>query len=201
MTLSVSKSAPEVVVEAYVRGEPHPHPISLAALRGQWIVLFFYPYDFSLVCPTEIQAFARLHNQFVAEEAVVLGASTDSYYCHQAWFNTDPRLQDVAYPVLADTSRALSEGFDVVADDGTALRATFIVDPSGVVRHLQVNDLEVGRNVEETLRLLQAMRTGERCPVAWTPGQETLGKLPTPLQRERVLTSEDRRRPVEILHP
>ncbi len=200
MTLSVSKPVPDVVVEAYVRGDSHPRPISLAALRGQWVVLFFYPRDFSFVCPTEIQALARHHNQFVAEEAVVLGASTDSYHCHKAWFETDPRLQDVAYPILADPSHALSEAFDVVADDGSALRATFIVDPSGVVRHLQVNDLEVGRNIEETLRLLRAMRTGERCPVAWMPGQETLGKLPTPLHREPVPTTEDRRRPLNGPH-
>ena len=180
MTLRVGKSAPETTVEAYVRGEPRPRPVSLPALRGQWVVLFFYPEDFTFVCPTEIQAFARLHDQFLAEQAVVLGASTDSYHCHKAWFETDPRLQDVAYPVIADTAHALAEAFGVLGDDGTALRGTFIIDPTGVVRHVQVNDLDVGRNVDETLRLLGAFRTGERCPAAWAPGQETLGKAPPP---------------------
>jgi peroxiredoxin (alkyl hydroperoxide reductase subunit C) len=142
------------------------------------VVLFFYPRDFTFVCPTEIQAFARLHVQFTAEQAVVLAASTDSYHCHKAWYETDQRLREVAYPVLADTAHVLSHAFGVLADDGAARRATFIVDPFGVVRHLQVNDLDVGRNVEETLRLLRALRTGERCPASWMPGETTLGPAP-----------------------
>ncbi|MDP9359244.1 MAG: peroxiredoxin [Chloroflexota bacterium] len=182
MTLNVGQPAPDLTVEAYVLGEPQPCPISLSALRGQWVVLFFYPRDFTFVCPTELQAFARLHPQFLAEQAVVLGASTDSYHCHKAWFETDPRLQDVAYPIIADTTHALADALGVLGDDGAALRGTFIIDPEGVVRHVQVNDLDVGRNVEETLRLLRAFRTGERCPAAWTPGQETLGKAPPPMR-------------------
>jgi alkyl hydroperoxide reductase subunit AhpC len=181
MTLSVGNVVPELTVEAYARGQPQPRLISLPALRGQWVVLFFYPRDFTFVCPTEIQAFARLHDQFLAEQAVVVAASTDSYHAHKAWFETDPRLQDVVYPVIADTAHALSEAFGVLGDDGAALRGTFIVDPAGVLRHLQVNDLDVGRNIDETLRLLRALRTGERCPAAWTPGEDTLGSTPFPI--------------------
>src|SRR6187401_2392816 len=98
---------------------------SLSDYKGKWLVLFFYPRDFTFVCPTEIQAFARLHDEFTAEHAVVLGASTDSYYAHKAWFETDPRLSEVTYPVLADTAQTVSEAFGVLLEDGAALRGTF----------------------------------------------------------------------------
>jgi peroxiredoxin (alkyl hydroperoxide reductase subunit C) len=170
----VGQPAPDVAAEAYVRGSVGPRQVRLADYRGTWVVLFFYPRDFTFVCPTEIREFARLADDFAAEEAVVLAASTDSYYCHKAWFEGDPRLAEVAYPVIADTTHALSAAFGVPLEDGTALRATFIIDPEGTVRHLQVNDLDVGRNVEETLRLLRALRTGELCPATWAPGEPTL---------------------------
>ena len=174
MSTTVGRSAPHVVVDAYVRGMDHAQRIALADYAGKWAVLFFYPRDFTFVCPTEIEAFARLHGRFVREGAVVLGASTDSYYCHKAWYESDRRLAVVDYPVLADTSLALASALGVLRDDGTAMRATFIVDPDGIVRHIQVNDLDVGRNPEETLRTLQALRTGQLCPVSWRPGQPTL---------------------------
>jgi alkyl hydroperoxide reductase subunit AhpC len=174
MSFSVGKPAPDAAAEAYIRGEAGPREVRLADYRGQWVVLFFYPRDFTFVCPTEIQAFARLHADFTAEGAAVLGASTDSYYAHKAWFETDPRLAMVAYPVLADTAQTVAAAFGVLLEDGTALRATFIVDPEGTVRHAQINDLDVGRNIDETLRLLRALKTGELCPAAWNPGTPTL---------------------------
>ncbi|MDP9472282.1 MAG: peroxiredoxin [Chloroflexota bacterium] len=177
MAVRVGQPAPDLTVAAYVRGEPQPGQLRLSSLRGQWVVLFFYPRDFTFVCPTEIVAFARLHDGFLAEQAVVLGASTDSWEAHKAWFESDPRLAEVAYPVLADTAHALSSAFDVLLADGRALRGTFILDPEGVIRHVQVNDLDVGRNVEETLRLLRALRTGELCPEAWEPGKATLTEV------------------------
>ena len=146
----------------------------LAEHRGKWIVLFFYPRDFTFICPTEIVAFGELEADFKAEEAVVIGASTDSYFSHKAWFESDARLLGVSYPVLADTSHQLSKGFDVLLDDGASLRGTFIIDPQGGLRHMTVNDLEVGRNVQETLRVLQALRSGELCPAAWKLGESTL---------------------------
>lgn len=172
MTVRVGKPAPEATVEAYVRGEPKPRTIALSGLRGKWVVLFFYPRDFTLSCPAELQAFARLHPEFERERAALLGASTDSYYAHKAWFESDPRLQEVGYPVLADTAHALSEAFGVLRDDGSALRGTFIIDPEGILRCMHVNDLDVGRNVEESLRLLRALRVGERCPEGWPAGQD-----------------------------
>ena len=175
MSIHVGATAPDLIVDAYLRGVEEPQPISLSALRGRWVVLFFYPRDFTFICPTEIQEFAHLAPQFAREEAVVIGASTDSYYCHKAWFESDARLHAVAYPVLADTSHELSAAFGVLLADGATLRGTFIIDPEGVLRHALVNDLSVGRNVEETLRTLRALRTGELCPVSWRPGQPTLG--------------------------
>jgi alkyl hydroperoxide reductase subunit AhpC len=174
MTIRIGEPAPDLAVEAYVRTEPQPRKMRLSELRGRWFVLFFYPRDFTFVCPTEIEAFARLHEQFEKERATILAASTDSWDCHKSYFESDPRLKDVAYPVIADTSHKLSEAFEVLLEDGRALRGTFIIDLGGVVRHIQVNDLDVGRNVEETLRLLRALRTGELCPESWGPEQPTL---------------------------
>lgn len=174
MAIRVGKHAPDLKVEAYVRGEHTPRELTLSALRGRWVVLFFYPRDFTFICPTEIAAFAALHGDFEREGATLLGASTDSFYSHKAWFESDPRLVDVAYPVIADTSHRLASAFDVLLEDGAALRGTFVIDPDGVVRHMSVNELDVGRSVEEVLRVLQALKMGELCPVGWRRGQATL---------------------------
>ena len=174
MSARIGTPTPRLELEAYVRGIATPRQLSLSQYRGRWVVLFFYPRDFTFVCPTELQAMAALHKQFEAEHAVVLAASTDSYYSHKAWYESDARLQAVSFPVIADTSHALAAAFGVLLDDGTALRGTFILDPEGVVRHTLVNALDVGRNVDETLRTLRALKTGDLCPVSWKPGQPTL---------------------------
>lgn len=174
MSVRVGQPVPDATVEAYVRGEHEPRTFGLADFRERWMVLFFYPRDFTFICPTEIAAFASLHPDFEREGAVLLGASTDSFDSHKAWYESDPRLQEVSHPVIADSSHKLSEAFDVLLEDGRALRGTFIVDPDGVLRHMSVNELDVGRNVEETLRCLQALKMGELCPVGWRPGQPTL---------------------------
>jgi peroxiredoxin (alkyl hydroperoxide reductase subunit C) len=174
MSIRIGESTPDLALEAYVRGEPTPRKMQLSELQGRWVVLFFYPRDFTFVCPTEIEAFARLHEQFQKERTIVLGASTDSWDCHKAYFESDQRLKDVTYPIIADGSHKLSETFDVLLDDGRALRGTFIIDVGGSVRHILLNDVDVGRNAEETLRTLRALRTGELCPEAWDLGQATL---------------------------
>src|SRR5947208_2232714 len=117
MAFFVGKPAPDATAQAYVRAEAEPRSIRLSDYRGKWLVLFFSPRDFTFVCPTEIQAFARLHDEFTAEDAVVLGASTDSYHAHKAWYESDPRLTDVRYPVLADTAQTVSEAFGVLLED------------------------------------------------------------------------------------
>ena len=145
MGIRIGSPAPEAGVDYWIRGAHGPKRMTLAEHRGKWVVLFFYPRDFTFICPTELFAFGELEADFKAEGAVVIGASTDSFFSHKAWFESDARLLRVNYPVLADTSHELSKGFDVLLDDGASLRGTFIIDPQGVVRHITVNDLEVGR--------------------------------------------------------
>jgi len=174
MTIRIGKPAPDFAADAWVRGAHAARRVALSDHRGRWVVLFFYPRDFTFICPTEIAAFGAMEPAFAREEAVVIGASTDSFFTHKAWFESDPRLLDIQYPVLADTSHAVAGAYDVLLEDGASLRGTFIVDPEGILRHMSVNELDVGRDVAETLRVLQALRTGELCPVGWKPGQPTL---------------------------
>src|SRR5262249_40633059 len=121
-----------------------------------------------------LHAFAQLTPAFAAEGATVIAASTDSFWTHRAWFQSHAALEQVGYPVLADTAHTLTNAFGVLLEDGSALRGTFVIDPEGVVRHLAISDQSVGRNPEETLRVLQALQTGELCPVNWRPGELTL---------------------------
>jgi lipoyl-dependent peroxiredoxin subunit C len=142
---------------------------------GKWKVLFFWPMDFTFVCPTEIAEFGRRHRDFLDRDAALYGASTDSHYVHRAWRESHPDLKDLPYPMLADVKRELAEALGILhRDEGVALRATFIVDPEGVIRWVSVNDLSVGRNVEEVLRILDALQTDELCPCNWKKGDETL---------------------------
>jgi peroxiredoxin (alkyl hydroperoxide reductase subunit C) len=142
---------------------------------GKWLVLFFWPMDFTFVCPTEIGEFGRREPEFKKLDAQILGASTDTHFVHRAWRESHPLLEDLPFPMLADTKRELSSALGILhKDDGVALRATFIVDPNGVIRHVSVNDLSVGRNVDETLRVLAALQTEELTPCNWRPGEDTL---------------------------
>lgn len=181
MAVFIGDAVPSVEVDAYVRGESDPVRMSLDDLRGKWVVLFFYPRDFTFVCPTELAALAVLEERFAREGAVVVAASTDSFYSHKAWFESDLRLAGAGYPVLADTSHALSEAFGVLMEDGTALRATFIIDPHGSIRHAALTELNVGRNLEETVRTVTALATGELCPAGWQPGEPTLSQALEPI--------------------
>ncbi len=174
MTIQIGQPAPDFQADAWIRGAHGPRKVALSEYRGKWVVLFFYPRDFTFICPTEIASFGALQPAFQREDAVVIGASTDSFFTHKAWFESDPRLQGIDFPVLADTSQQVSREFNVLLADGAALRGTFIIDPEGIMRHITVNELDVGRNVDETLRVLQALRIGELCPVGWRPGQPTL---------------------------
>jgi peroxiredoxin (alkyl hydroperoxide reductase subunit C) len=174
MAVRVGQPVPDHSVQAYIRGERAPSEFALSSHRGRWVVLFFYPRDFTFICPTELASFAERHEDFLRERAVVLAASTDSYHSHKAWFESDPRLRDVRYPVIADTAHGLSGSFDVLLEDGATHRGTFIIDPNGVLLHMSVNEHDVGRSVDEVLRILRAFRTGALCPADWTPGSATL---------------------------
>jgi peroxiredoxin (alkyl hydroperoxide reductase subunit C) len=174
--LTVGDRFPAYRLQAVVSTRPGEEfqEISDGSHPGRWRVVFLWPMDFTFVCPTEIAEFGRREPDFRAREAQVLGASVDTQYVHLAWRKSHPALRDLPFPMLADTRRELSTSLGVLHRDGVALRATFIVDPEGIIRHVSVNDLSVGRNVDETLRVLDALRTGELTPCSWTPGQKTL---------------------------
>jgi peroxiredoxin (alkyl hydroperoxide reductase subunit C) len=143
---------------------------------GKWRVVFFWPMDFTFVCPTEIAEFGRKEKAFAERDAQVLGASTDTHFVHLAWRQQHPDLKGLPFPMLADTKRELSSELGILHKDGVPLRATFIVDPQGLIRWASVNDLNVGRNVDEVLRVLDALQSDELCPCNWKPGEKTLGK-------------------------
>lgn len=152
------------------------HKVSLRDYRGKWLVLFFYPRDFTFICPTEIEEFGKMYPQFQAKNCEILGASTDSEYSHKAWYETDDRLKGVTYPIVADTTQELAEMYDVLDVDGSAQRGTFVIDPDGILRFILVSADSVGRNIAETLRVVEALQTGEKCPANWQAGTQTLGK-------------------------
>jgi len=149
--------------------------ISNASDQGKWKVVFFWPKDFTFVCPTEIAAFGKLNGEFNDRDAVVYGVSTDSEFVHLAWRQHHADLKELPFPMLADIKRELSQSLGVLdKNEGVALRATFIVDPEGVIRFVSVNDLSVGRNPQEVLRVLDALQTDELCPCNWQKGEEVL---------------------------
>jgi peroxiredoxin (alkyl hydroperoxide reductase subunit C) len=142
---------------------------------GKWLVVFFWPKDFTFVCPTEIAEFGKRYKDFQDRDTEVLGVSTDNEYVHLAWRKDHPDLRNLPYPMLSDLKRELSASFGVLhKEEGVALRATFVVDPEGVIRFVSVNDLSVGRNVGEVLRVLDALQTDELCPCNWQRGEATL---------------------------
>lgn len=149
--------------------------ISDASDAGKWKVIFFWPKDFTFVCPTEIAAFGKLHGEFADRDAVLYGVSTDSEYVHLAWRQNHADLRDLPIPMLADIKREFSTALGVLhAEEGVCLRATLIVDPDGVIRFVSVNDLSVGRNPKEVLRVLDALQTDELCPCNWQKGEAVL---------------------------
>jgi alkyl hydroperoxide reductase subunit AhpC len=141
---------------------------------GKWLVVFFWPMDFTFVCPTEIAEFGKKNAEFKERDAQVLGASVDTHFVHLAWRNNHADLKNLPFPMLADTKRELSTTLGILHKDGIPLRATFIVDPEGIIRFASVNDLSVGRNVDEVLRVLDALQTDELCPCNWKKGEATL---------------------------
>lgn len=203
MTITVGQPVPDATVEYWRRGSPGAKKMKLSDLKGSWVVLFFYPRDFSYLCPGEVAALASLSDEFAAAGATVVAASTDSYFSHNAWFTQNELLKEVDFPVVADTSHELARMFGVLLSDGSALRGTFIIDPEGTLRHLCVNDLDVARNVGETLRILRALRSGELCPAGWVPGDasetpyhEWLAQVFPKLKKSALADASKRLRPL-----
>lgn len=171
--LKVGEQAPDFSdITAYRKGDYIK--VGLNDYRGKWVVLFFYPRDFTFICPTEIKQFAQMEEEFKKHHAVIIGASTDSEHSHKAWFERD--LKEVEYPILADTTQEVTRAYHILDPDGASQRGTFIIDPHGVLRWVMISDNSVGRSVKEVHRALQALQTGELCPVEWNPGEHTLGK-------------------------
>jgi alkyl hydroperoxide reductase subunit AhpC len=149
--------------------------VSLDTYKGKWKVVFFWPKDFTFVCPTEIVAFGKLNKDFADRDTVLLGASVDSEFVHLAWRQNHADLKELPIPMLADVKRELSSALGILdAAAGVSQRAVFIVDPENVIRFVMVTDLSVGRNSQEVLRVLDALQTDELCPCNWTKGQDTI---------------------------
>lgn len=146
---------------------------SLEEFRGKWVVLFFYPLDFTAVCPTEIKGFDAQLEEFKKAGAVVLGVSVDSVYSHKAWIADG--LGKIGFPLLSDLAKEVSEAYGILKKkEGIAFRATFIINPEGIIESIGINNLDVGRSVSETMRLLKAFQTKGLCPVDWKPGEKNL---------------------------
>lgn len=154
--------------------------MKLSDYKGKWVILFFYPADFTFVCPTELEEMASYYPQFVKEGAEVLSVSTDTVYVHKAWHDASSSIQKISFPMVSDTRRELCEAFGTyIEDEGLSLRGTFLIDPDGVLRMAEVNDNSVGRSAKELLRKLQAAKFvrehgGKVCPASWEPGKDTL---------------------------
>nr|QKY15085.1 2-cys peroxiredoxin (PRDX) [Polytomella parva] len=176
----VGSPAPQFKADAVVDQEFTE--IKLADLKGKYVVLFFYPLDFTFVCPTEITAFSDRYSEFKKLNTEVIGVSVDSKFTHLAWIQTDRKeggLGNLTYPLMSDLKRDISESFGVLTPDGIALRGLFIIDPQGFVQHATINNLGFGRSVDETLRVLQAIQhiqknPDEVCPAGWQPGAKTM---------------------------
>ena len=178
-SLTVGVQFPEfrkIATTSLEKGKEFQH-ISNADMEGKWTVMFWWPKDFTFVCPTEIAEFNSSFSEFEDRDTLLLGASTDSEFVHLAWRKDHDDLRDLKFPMIADTSKSLAEELGILEEnEKIAYRATYIIDPQGIVRWVNINDLKVGRNVEEVIRVLDALQTDELCPCNWSKGEETLTK-------------------------
>lgn len=174
----VGQPAPDFNMGSTINLEKLNENVKLSDYRGKWLVLLFYPLDFTFVCPTELTTFSDRYDEFEGIGADVLGVSTDSVYSHRAWLKTPQDkggVEGLKYPLASDVTKSVSRDYGVLIEDrGIALRGLFVIDPEGVLRYKVVHDLNVGRSAEETLRVIQALQTGGLCQAEWKPGQKTL---------------------------
>ena len=168
-SLQIGDNAPDFNLRGILQGQVADY--SLAGYQGKWLVLFFYPADFTFICPTEVTGFSKMAKDFAAESAAILGASVDSIDSHRSWA---AELGGLEYPLLSDENKTLSRAYGVLDEkEGVSLRATFIINPAGVFSYQVVSHVNVGRSVEETLRVVKALRTERLCPSDWKPGEPT----------------------------
>lgn len=172
--LNINTPAPDFTkIKSYHQGEFID--LSLSDYSGKWLVLFFYPRDFTFVCPTELRGFAKHETEFKDLNCEIIAASTDSEWSHKNWFEKD--LPEVKYPIIADTTQALTKAYGVLNEtNGSADRGLFIISPEGLIKYIVVSSGSVGRSVTETLRVLKALQSGDLCPLEWQVGEQTLGQ-------------------------
>lgn len=174
----VGRQAPDFTMETALGDGSDFSTASLSDYKGKWLVFFFYPLDFTFVCPTEITALSVAYDQFKALNTEVLGVSIDSKHTHKAWINTPVEsngLGQLNFPLASDITKSVAKDYGVlIEEEGVALRGLFIIDPEGEIKYQVVNHNDVGRSVDETLRVLQALQSGGLCPINWKPGQSTL---------------------------
>ncbi len=181
MSFLVTKQAPEFTATAVMPDNSMKPDFKLSDYRGKYVILFFYPLDFTFVCPSEILAFDKALPAFKAKNCEIIGVSIDSQFSHWAWKNTPVQqggIGNIQFPLVADLDKSISRQYGVLLDAGIALRGTFLIDPEGVVRHAVVNDLPLGRNTDEALRMVDALqfheKYGDVCPANWEEGKEAM---------------------------
>ena len=175
--LGIGRKFPEFRLTGVVSSDPASGFMDIddRTFAGKWLVVFFWPKDFTFVCPTEIAAFGKINKEFAARDAQLYGVSTDSEFVHLAWRSSKDELKDLSFPMLSDIKRELTTSLGILdAEAGVAQRATYIVDPQGIVRFVYITDLSVGRSPQEVLRVLDALQTDELCPCNWQKGEDTL---------------------------
>jgi len=174
----VGRSAPKFTMASTKNPKTLDEPVGLADYKGKWLVLLFYPLDFTFVCPTELRGFSERYADFEKEGAAVLGVSIDSVHTHRAWLEAahdKGGLGSLRFPLASDITHSVSKDYGVFLDEkGHSLRGTFVIGPDQILRSSVINDLDVGRSVDETLRTIRAFKTGGLCPIDWKPGQATL---------------------------
>jgi peroxiredoxin 2/4 len=181
MTTLVTRQAPDFTATAVLADNSMKSDFKLSDYRGKYVILFFYPLDFTFVCPSEIIAFDKALDTFKAKNCDIIGVSIDSQFSHWAWKNTPVNqggIGNIRYPLVADLDKKISREYGVLLDAGIALRGTFLIDREGVVRHAVINDLSLGRNIDEALRMVDALqfheKHGDVCPANWTEGKEAM---------------------------
>ncbi len=178
LPLSVGDTVPNFEFEAF--HEKRIKKMGMDELKGKWLVLFFYPADFTFVCPTELEDMSELYESFQKEGAEIVSVSTDTVFVHKAWHDASSTIGKIEYPMAADPTHELTHAFGVhILETGVARRGTFIIDPEGVIKGAEINDNSIGRNAKETLRKVQASKfvaenDGKVCPANWSPGDDTI---------------------------